>query len=191
MAKGDKTKDGAWWRAPMWLGALGLLLLPLLAMQFSDEVQWSGADFAFAAALLAAACGAVEWGARRSAGACYRAAVALAALAGLVLLWINLAVGIVGSEQHPANLMFHGVVALAVVGSLLARGRPRGMAITMAAAAGAMAAIALVVFLAGWNVEALLLSAAFVLPWLAAAALFRVEIAQARSSSQTTHQENA
>jgi hypothetical protein len=182
MVMGSKAMRGARWRPLLWGGAAGLLLLPLLAMEFTDEVRWSGSDFALAAALLAAACGACELGMRLSRRRAYRAAVAVAALTSFLLVWINLAVGIVGSEGHPANLMFFGVVALALGGALVARGRPRGMAVAMAAAAAAMGAAAVVVLVAGWNIEAVLLSAVFVVPWLVSAALFRVESGSARSS---------
>lgn len=47
---------GGWrgnrWRIAAWSIAAGLLLLPLLAMQVTDEVDWNRADFAVAAALL-------------------------------------------------------------------------------------------------------------------------------------------
>ncbi|HVK32933.1 MAG TPA: hypothetical protein VM845_10560 [Burkholderiaceae bacterium] len=165
--------DARGWHPRLWAGAAGLLALPLVAMQFSDEVRWSGGDFVFAAAMLAAACGAYELGARLSARTSYRAAVAVAVLASFALVWINLAVGIIGGEHNPANLMFFGVVALALAGALVARGRPRGMAVAMAATAAAMAAVAVIILGAGWNAEAWVLSACFVVPWLVAAALFR------------------
>jgi hypothetical protein len=41
-----------------------ILLLPLRAMQFTDEVVWDEADFAVMAAMLFGACGAYEMAAR-------------------------------------------------------------------------------------------------------------------------------
>jgi hypothetical protein len=177
------------WHPPLWAAAASLLLVPLTAMQFSDEVRWTGGDFVFAGVMLAAACSAYELGTRLSRHAAYRAGVAVAVLASFVLVWINLAVGIIEGERNPANLVFFGVVALAIAGALVARGRPRGMALAMGATAAAMAVVALTIVVTGRNVEAALLSAGFVLPWLASAALFRraavddrVEIGHARSS---------
>jgi hypothetical protein len=161
------------WHPPLWAAAASLLLVPLVAMQFSDEVRWTGGDFVFAGAMLAAACGTYELGARLSQRTAYRAGVAVAVLTSFVLVWINLAVGIIDGEHNPANLLFFGVVAVAIAGVLVARGRPRGMAVAMGVTAAAMAAVAVVIVVAGWNVEAALLSAGFVLPWLASAALFR------------------
>jgi hypothetical protein len=182
-------KDARGWHPPLWAAAASLLLLPLLAMQFSDEVRWSGGDFVFAAAMLAAACGAYELGARLSGRRSYRAAVAVAVLTSFVLVWVNLAVGIIDGEHNPANLMFFGVVALAIVGTVAARGRPRGMVVAMGATAAAMAAVAVVIVAAGWSIQAAVLSAGFVVPWLVAAGLFRraavdgrVEIGHPRSS---------
>ena len=43
------------WRGVRWLlwaGLAALLLLPLIAMQFTREVAWDAADFAFAGVLL-------------------------------------------------------------------------------------------------------------------------------------------
>lgn len=173
MVTGSTGKGGARWRALMWGGAAGLLLLPLVAMQFTDEVRWTGGDFVFAAAMLATACGAYELGTRLSRRTSYRAGVAVAVLTSFVLVWINLAVGIIGGERNPANLMFFGVVALAIAGAVVARGRPQGMAIAMALTAGAMAAVAIVILAAGWNTGAWVLSAGFAVPWLASAAMFR------------------
>ena len=37
------------WRLTLWGGVLCLLLLPLIAMQFSKEVNWTASDFVVAA----------------------------------------------------------------------------------------------------------------------------------------------
>jgi hypothetical protein len=41
------------WRMAAWAMPAGLMLLPLLAMQFTDEVNWNAADFVALGALLA------------------------------------------------------------------------------------------------------------------------------------------
>ena len=40
------------WRIAAWAAAALILLLPLVAMQFTEEVRWTASDFAAAAALL-------------------------------------------------------------------------------------------------------------------------------------------
>lgn len=168
-----KSNAGTRWRVALWGGAAGLLLLPAVAMQFTDEVSWGPMDFVLAAAMLAAVCGSFELAARTSARAGYRAAAGLALVTASALLWVNLAVGIIEGEDHPANLLFGVVVAVAIAGTLLARGRPQGMVRAMLATALAQGLVAGLVVAAGWGVAAAVLSTAFVLPWLVSAGLFR------------------
>ena len=54
------------WRMAVWGTAALLLLLPLAAMRFTEEVKWTMSDFIVFGAMLLAACGAYEFGARRS-----------------------------------------------------------------------------------------------------------------------------
>lgn len=157
-------------------GAGGLLLLPALAMQFFPraEVDWSALDFAVMAVLLAAACGLYEFGAWLGGSPAYRAGFGIAVLAGVLTIWVNLAVGMLGSEGSAVNLMFAGVLAIAGLGSLLARFRPAGMAAAMAAAALAqLAAVGIALAIGGFNSRELALTACFAMPWLLAGALFR------------------
>ena len=100
-----------------------LLALPLVAMQFTREVQWTGIDFAVMGTLLAIACGAYELGAWLSGDRIYRAAFGLAVLTGFLLMWVTLAVGIIGAENDEANVLFLGVLATGAIGAVLARFR--------------------------------------------------------------------
>ena len=93
-----------------------ILLLPLLAMQFTDEVVWDLADFAVAGVLLFGAGLTYELIARKAGHIAYRAAVGVAVAAALLLVWMNLAVGIMGNEGNPANLMYTGVLAVGIIG---------------------------------------------------------------------------
>ena len=164
------------WSAAMWGGAALLLLLPWVAMRFTDEVDWTAMDFATFGTMLLLACGAYELAARSHGDRMYRAGAALAVAGGFFLVWVNLAVGIIGSERNPANLMFAGVLAVAIVGPAVARGRPRGMAYAMFATALAQATVG-VLALVGGSGDALRLVALtgfFVAIWLGAAALFRM-----------------
>ena len=77
----------------------------------------------------------------------------------------------IGSEDNPYNLLFFGVILLALAGAVAARFRPAGMALAMAVAAAAHSAVAV-----GGMVEDLrggIFSLAFAGLWLLAAALFR------------------
>jgi hypothetical protein len=57
----------------------------------------------------------------------YRAAFALAIGATFLLIWVNLAVGLIGSGPNAANLMYAGVVAIVIIGTLLSRFTGKGM----------------------------------------------------------------
>lgn len=175
---GDRR--GNRWRPAIWGTAAGLLLLPLVAMRFTDEVNWTGSDFLVMGALLAAACGAYEFATRMSGNTVYRAAFAVAVLAAFLLVWVNLAVGVIGSEDNPANLMYLGVLAVAVVGAPIVRCEARGMARVMAATAAAQALAGVIAASAGWGMpdggllEIAGVTAFFMVPWLVSAALFRM-----------------
>ncbi len=161
------------WRIAIWGTAAFLLLLPLVAMQFTAEVDWDAADFIVIGAMLFAACGTVELAARLSRNTAYRAAVGVAVVAAFLLVWINLAVGIIGSENNPANLMFAGVLVVGIIGAVVARFQPRGMAQALVATAIAQASIGVIALFAGWGLEAVILPGCFAVLWLISAALFR------------------
>jgi hypothetical protein len=112
-----------------------LLLIPLVAMQFDTGVNWSASDFVVAGGLLFGAGSLFIAIARKANSTAYRLAVGVAVAAGLLLVWANMAVGLVGSEDNPANLLYLGVLAVALIGALAARFRPLGMSRAMFAAA--------------------------------------------------------
>ena len=142
-------------------------------MQFTAEVNWTLSDFVVFGSMLVAACGAYELAARVARSSAYRVAAGVAIGTGFLLVWINLAVGIIGSEHNPANLMFGGVLAVAIVGARVARLQPGGMARALNATALAQVLVALIVLIAGWGYDAAVLAGLFAAPWLTSAALFR------------------
>jgi hypothetical protein len=175
------------WRMAVWGAAACLLLLPLVAMRFTEEANWDATDFIVAGALLAAACGAWELATRLTASRAYRAATLVAAASALLLVWMNLAVGIFGPESNPANLMFAGVLAVAGLGIAVARFRPRGMARALRGAAAAQMLVAAIALIAGMQggsspAEIIGLNGAFALLWLLSARLF-LEAARERPAS--------
>ena len=86
---------------------------------------------------------------RKTGNAAYRWAAGLALATAFLLVWVNGAVGIIGSEDNDVNLLYYGVLAIGFVGTLFARFRPRGMAFAMAATALAQAAVAVGALVAG------------------------------------------
>lgn len=149
-----------------------VLLLPLLAMQFTDEVVWDLADFAVAGVLLFGAGLMYELVARKAGNIAYRAAVSVAVAAALLLVWMNLAVGIIGNEENPANLMYIGVLAVGLIGAVIARFQPRGMARALVAMALAQMSVAVIAQIAGLGFT-FILNGFFAALWVGSALLFR------------------
>jgi len=112
-----------------------LLLIPLIAMQITDEVNWTLFDFALMGTVLLGFGLAYELIARRSENTIYRVALGVGLTGAFLLFWVNGAVGIIGNEGQPANLMFGAVFAVGLVGSIIARLKPDGMARTLFATA--------------------------------------------------------
>lgn len=121
------------WRIAGWGALLALLALPAIAMQFTPDVDWTGSDFLFAAVLLGMLGAGMELAVRSARNTPQRLGIALAVLGGFLTLWSNAAVGIIGSESEPTNLLFVGMVVLALVASLALKLRPAGMRWLMAA----------------------------------------------------------
>ncbi len=71
-----------------------LLLIPLIAMEFSDEVNWTLLDFIAAGVLLLGTGLMCELVLRKVKKTKHRIAICLAILAMLLLIWAELAVGI-------------------------------------------------------------------------------------------------
>lgn len=159
------------WRVAGWTLAASLLLLPPVAMRFTDEVAWTGSDFAAAGALVGGVGIGLEIAFRTSRSLAYRAGAAAAIATAFLTVWINLAVGIIGSENNSTNLLFAGVLAVALLGSAAGRFRPAGMARATAATAAAQAVVAVVALTI--DVRGAVLSGIFAAAWLLSAALFR------------------
>jgi hypothetical protein len=154
MAKHAATNGGnGWnsWRLARWLAGLALLLIPAVMMQVAPGWQWGPADFVFAAAMIFGTLGVYDLATRMPGGWAYRAGAALALAAVFLLVWINLAVGIIGDEGNPLNAMYFGVIALGLAGAFAARFRPAGMARALFVAAFAQLAVAAVAVVAGPN----------------------------------------
>jgi hypothetical protein len=75
------------------IATLLVLLVPAVAMQFTDEVNWGLLDFLSMGALVFAAGVAFVFVARRTTRASYRIVAGIAIAAGVLLVWASLAVG--------------------------------------------------------------------------------------------------
>ncbi|MCD6051711.1 MAG: hypothetical protein K0Q55_3120 [Verrucomicrobia bacterium] len=101
----------------------------------------------------------------------YRVAVGLAVGATLLLLWIQ---GAVATADDSPGPIFFAVLAVGIIGALLARFRPEGMARAMFVTALAQAFVAVGAMFA-WQqyVELSLFNGFFIALWISSALLFR------------------
>ena len=161
-----------------------VLSIPAVAMLFTGEVQWTAFDFVLMGALIFGAGMAYGVISRLAPEAPYRYGTAIAIATGFLLIWINGAVGIIGSEDNPANVLYLGVLLVAAFGAVLARFRPGGMARALFVTAAAQAlvpVIALLVFRPWIDgvlelpelVAVFFLNAVFVLMFFGSGMLFR------------------
>lgn len=182
MQKNNENRGLSRRRLAAWAAVVALILLiPLIAMQISDEWNWDLFDFTFAGVVLFGAALTYELIARKGSTVAYRAAVGLAVATALVLVWINAAVGIVGNDDL-FILMYLGVLAIGLIGAFIARFQPQGMArVLVAIAVGQMLVPTIVLAIPGlravlWEppgvVGVFVLNASFAALWLGSAWLF-------------------
>jgi hypothetical protein len=126
------------WRVLGWGAAVTLLVAPLIAMRFTSEVNWTASDFIFAGVLFALIGGAFELAIWASRNRAYRAGAALALLGTLLTIWANLAVGIVGSEDSPANSLFFIALLIGIIFACVGRFRPKAMSIATVVTAASL-----------------------------------------------------
>jgi hypothetical protein len=158
----------------------GVLAIPALAMAFDtafpdpgsrqDGVSWGPMDFGIVGVLVLGFGLLYEYATTRSANVLHRAAVGIAALAALGLIWVNLAVGFMDVEN--GNLMYVLVLFVALVGLAIGRFEPREASIAMFATAAAQAVVAVIGLVAGLG-PTLPADAFWIAAWVASGLLFR------------------
>lgn len=173
--KGGSDRRGVPWRWIGWGMAGSVLCLPLIA-----GAPWTGSDYVVMGALLGGAGFLIELTARASDNLAWRGGAGVAVAAAFLLLWVNGAVGFLGDEDNPANLMFLGVLAVAVAGSVVAGLRAAGMACAMFATAAAQLLVGVIALAAGLGspgysglYEVLMGTSIFAGLWLLSGLLFR------------------
>lgn len=157
-----------------------LLAIPLVAMQFNREVNWTFSDF-LAAGIVIFSTGLGYLALKsRSSSIYYRFGAGLAVVTMFMLVWSNMAVGFIGSGANTANIMYGGMVAVGIFGSIMARFRPAGMAYTVFALALAQVLIPLIALsVSDLSVEpgeakaVAIITGIFVTLWIASGLLFR------------------
>jgi hypothetical protein len=91
-----------------------ILLVPLVAMQFTDEVQWNSFDFLLAAAVLGGTAALLTLAARSPRGVAYRAAAVAIGVAAIVLG---------EADDAPGLMLFGGLLIVGTVALALRAAR--------------------------------------------------------------------
>jgi hypothetical protein len=156
------------WRIIGWGAAVTLILTPLVAMQFTSEVNWDETDFIVASIIFGIVGGLIELAVRVSSNWYFRFGAMFSVLAGFMVVWSNLAVGMIGNEDNPVNLWFGAVLLVAIAGAL----KSRYVAAAMFAAGTLQAAIGLSAGVLGSDPRGGLFTIILSSFWYIAAALF-------------------
>lgn len=140
-------------RSVVWVALITLFILsiPLVAMQFTDEVKWSAFDFVIMGLLIFSTGLSYVLLTRSSPDIIYKAAFAIAIGSTFLLVWVNLAVGLIGSGANAANLMYAGIVAVVIIGTFISRFSAKGMQRVMFTVAIALLLFAAIQLLAKMN----------------------------------------
>jgi hypothetical protein len=123
------------------LGALGVLMVPIVASRVVEGWNWSAGSFVLVYVLFFATGMAYAAIARKMNAWAYKAGVGLARVAGFALAWSNMVH--VADSENPANLVYYSVLVVGIIGALLARLEARRLARTLFAMAATLALIAL------------------------------------------------
>ena len=134
---------------PVALVTVLILMVPLVAMQFTNEVNWSAFDFFGMGALLFGTGMLIAVAIRSGTHIAYRAGMLIAIGATFLMIWANLAVGLIGAGPHAGNLMYAGVIWVIILGIYFSRFKPAGMERTMFATAGSLILLLGIALLAG------------------------------------------
>jgi hypothetical protein len=121
-------------------GALAVWMVPLVASQFFEDWHWGVGGFVRAYVLFFLTGMVMALVARRMGVWSYKAGVGLALVAGFALGWSTMVQ--TADSGHPERLWYLSVLIVGLIGALLARLQPRGLALTLFAMAATLALIA-------------------------------------------------
>ena len=168
---------------------LGILLLPLIAMQFTNEVTWDITDFLVGGILFLVTGLSYEVVSTKAVNKTHRIGTGVTLFTSLLLIWVNLAVGLIGSENNPANLMYVGLLGVVFIGATMSRLKADTMVWVMSTAAVSQILVALIAIIAGWGQEGAnwpwnlaVGNLIFALLWLGSAGLFGLAAQKQRVS---------
>jgi hypothetical protein len=120
-------------------------------MQISDEINWSVADFIIMGGLIFSIGFTYILSTRYVTNITYKIAIGFALGSMFLLIWANLAVGLIGGGPNPGNLMYMGVVVVGIIGVILSRLTPTGMERTLYATAIAVVLVGIIALVANMD----------------------------------------
>lgn len=174
------------------LGTGLLLMVPLVAMQFTDQVDWSVFDFIIAGALLFGTGVLFVLVVRVTENIVFKCAMVLALGATFLMIWANLAVGLIGSGPNPGNLMYIGVIAVLIIGIYLSRFKPAALERAMFGTAFALLLLVVIALLANMHkypqssvIEIIGVNLFFATPYVVSGLLFRYVAQRSPSPNET------
>jgi hypothetical protein len=173
------------------LVTLLILSIPLVAMQFTDEVNWSVGDFILMGALLFGTGVLFVLVMRLSTTIVYKTATGLAIGATFFMVYVNLAVGLIGGGPHAGNLMYAGVILVLIVGVFRSRFKAAGMERAMYLTAGTFAVLTAIAFSAKMHeypgssvMEIVGVNVFFATPFVVSGLLFRYVALEKRNTEK-------
>ena len=161
-----------------WGAALLLWLLPAIAMQFTAEVNWTALDFTVFAVMIGSVGLALDRLVHLSANASFRLASIALMFTSFLLIWVNLAVGIIGGDSEPLNLLYALVLVAGAVMAWAGRFTPNAMLNCCLSMAVTQSVITLIAIILGWGqpystpMMLFIGNGIFILGFLTAGALF-------------------
>jgi hypothetical protein len=122
------------------LGALAMLMVPLVASQFFEDWHWGAGGFVRVSILFFLTGMGMALVARRMGVWSYKAGVGVAIVVGFALGWSTMVQ--TADSGHPERLWYLGVLVVGSMGACLSRLKARGLALTLFAMAATLALIA-------------------------------------------------
>lgn len=157
--------------SPLRLLGWGTLAV-VLALPAIFRFPWTASDFVLLGIMLGSVGLGIEFLVRRSGSLAYRLGAVIAVLVAFMTVWANLAVGMIGSEDNPYNLVFMAIPAAVFgIGALVRFDARRMFWIILAAA---LVQLGLALGGAGFDPRGARFSSIFAGLWLLSAVLFRV-----------------
>lgn len=168
-----------------------LLVIPLVANFTVEGFNWNPGAFVFLWLVMVAIGVAYKLATHSAGNNAQRLATVIALGTGFLIFWGNLAVGFIGSDDNPVNLLYLAVLVLGAIGVVRVRFAAAGMARTMGMmTAGILLVPVIAVIIRPHDFspgvpQVFLLNAVFALMFAVAGFLYRLADKRRRANTQT------